>query len=136
MSQLLAIVRSGSSPTSFPTSPFIKLSLYLSLSVCRRSSLKEQCHEIFCFGFFSWIILPGSDNSLRVILKKNRNGPNGILRGLGETDSYIIFFKRLVQVLLPLLYPGLKKLVSSPIPNNVKMLLNIVFTRFALILSA
>ncbi len=30
---------------------------------------KGQCHEIFCFGFFSWIIFPQApENNTRVIL--------------------------------------------------------------------
>jgi len=34
--------------------------------ICKR--LKGQCHEIFCFGFFSWITFPQApENNIRVI---------------------------------------------------------------------
>ncbi len=33
-------------------------------------SLKGQCHEIICSGFFSWIIIPQApENNIRVIKK-------------------------------------------------------------------
>ncbi len=35
---------------------------------CRRQCLKGQCHEIFCFWFFSWISFPqASDYTIRVV---------------------------------------------------------------------
>ncbi len=68
--------------------------------------LTGQCHEIFHFWFFSSISFPPApeypirtvskffENSRRYsqlifprIFEKIRNGPSGILRGLGETDS-------------------------------------------------
>ncbi len=50
---------------------------------------KGQCHEIFCFWFFSWISFPPApEYSIRTVsnFRKIWNVPNGIIRGLGETD--------------------------------------------------
>ena len=44
---------------------FFPVRLYLRLS---DGCLKGQCHEIFCFRFFSWITFPQApDNNLRII---------------------------------------------------------------------
>jgi hypothetical protein len=59
--------------------------------------LKGQCHEIFCFWFFYESVSPQPQSvplgPFRIFFKKSLRywqlkGPNGILRGLGETDSW------------------------------------------------
>ncbi len=64
-------------PPCFSQSP---LQLCLEISICSnshnllhissnsRNPLKGQCHEIFCFRFFSWIAFPQApDNNIRII---------------------------------------------------------------------
>ncbi len=55
------------------------------------TTLKGQCHEIFCFWFFSWISFPRApEYSIKIVsnFRKHSNNPNVIIRGLGEGDSW------------------------------------------------
>ncbi len=45
-----------------------QVSIYATWRFCASLALKGQCHEIFCFRFFSWITFPQApDNNIRII---------------------------------------------------------------------
>jgi hypothetical protein len=73
--------------------------------LCERDPLQGQCHEIFCFWFFSWISLPPAQ-SIRL-------GPFGILRKFGE-----IFISQGAPLVSTTLAENLPPVSMTPVANN------------------
>jgi hypothetical protein len=75
----------------YSKSKVIMITAYCLLVILRqhlRKLLKGTVSRDFLLQVFSWIIFPSPFNSDKLSLEKIRNGRNGILRCLGETDSW------------------------------------------------